>query len=90
MGKNNLEDIFLAEAAEKTIKNKNKKGFDLKTECIWTGSFWEHRRLEIQHNFQSHFPDSSSRPTFKTNVWIKIAPSFFTAKSKPKLGVFTP
>lgn len=34
MGKNNLEDIFLAEAAEKTIKNKNKKGFDLKTECI--------------------------------------------------------
>lgn len=33
MGKNNLEHIFLAEAAEKTIKNK-KKGFDLKTECI--------------------------------------------------------
>lgn len=35
MGKNNLEGIFLAEAAKKTIKNNNnKKGFALKTESI--------------------------------------------------------
>lgn len=48
MRKNNSDPIFLAEAAAKTMK---KKVFALKAECIWTWSFWEHRRHEIQHNF---------------------------------------